>query len=294
LVVEKGIAMDLLASLGSHVVLAPVTDQWAEWFGSLFGSHALTAVAIAKIIGINIILSGDNAVVIALACRNLPRRERAWGILLGAGAAVVLRIIFTVIIQHLLGIPWLQLIGGLLLFWIAVKLLIADEPDDDSVASGSNLWEAVKIVAIADIVMSLDNVLAIAAAAMQAPGEQQILLIVFGLVISIPLVIAGSTLIMSLLTRYPVLVWAGAALLGWIAGELLVTDLVSVTQLQAWDPALVVVDPESAAGLRPVGLVLYSAATIGALIVLLVGWVLIRRRSRGAVGVPGREGGAAE
>ena len=286
--------MDLLASLGSHVVLAPVTDQWAEWFGSLFGSHALTAVAIGKIIGINIILSGDNAVVIALACRNLPRRQRAWGILLGAGAAVVLRIIFTVIIQHLLGIPWLQLIGGLLLFWIAVKLLIADEPDDDSVASGSNLWEAVKIVAIADIVMSLDNVLAIAAAAMQAPAEQQIWLIVFGLVMSIPLVIAGSTLIMSLLTRYPVLVWAGAALLGWIAGELLVTDLVSVTQLQAWDSALVVVDPESAAGLRPVGLILYSAATIGALIVLLVGWVLLRRRSRGAVGVPGREGGAAE
>src|SRR5262245_1444581 len=94
--------MELLASLGNVVVLAPVTDQWAEWFGSLFGSHALTAVAIAKIIGINIILSGDNAVVIALACRNLPRRERMWGILLGAGAAVVLRIIFTVIIQHLL------------------------------------------------------------------------------------------------------------------------------------------------------------------------------------------------
>src|SRR5262245_1444582 len=194
----------------------------------------------------------------------------------------------------LVGIPWLQLIGGLLLFWIAVKLLIADEPDDDSVASGSNLWEAVKIVAIADIVMSLDNVLAIAAAAMQAPAEQQILLIVFGLVISIPLVIAGSTLIMSLLARYPVLVWAGAALLGWIAGELLVTDLVSVTQIQAWDPALVVVDPESAAGLRPVGLILYSAATVGALIVLLVGWMLLRRRSRGAVGIPGQEGGPAE
>ena len=286
--------MDLLASLGGNVVLAPVTDQWAEWFGSLFGSHALTAVAIAKIIGINIILSGDNAVVIALACRNLPRRKRTWGILLGAGAAVVLRIIFTVIIQHLLGIPWLQMVGGLLLFWIAVKLLIADEPDDDSVASSSNLWEAVKIVAIADVVMSLDNVLAIAAAAMQAPAEQQIWLIVLGLLISIPLVIAGSTLIMSLLTRYPVLVWAGAALLGWIAGELLVTDVVSVTQVQTWNPALVVVDPESAAGLRPVGLILYSAATIGALIVLLVGWVLLRRRSRGAVGVPGQEGGPAE
>jgi predicted tellurium resistance membrane protein TerC len=117
---------------------------------------------------------------------------------------------------------------------------------------------------------------------------------VFGLLISIPLVIAGSTLIMSLLTRYPALVWAGAALLGWIAGELLVTDLVSVTQLQAWDPTLVVVEPESAAGLRPVGRVLYSAATVGALSVLFAGWVLLRRRNRAAVGVPGEERGPAE
>ena len=285
--------MELLTSLGGSVIFASVSDQWAEWFGSFFGAQALTAVAIAKIIGINIILSGDNAVVIALACRNLPPRERMWGIVLGAGAAVVLRIIFTVIIQHLLGIPWLQLIGGLLLFWIAVKLLIAEEPADDSIASGANLWEAVKIVAIADVVMSLDNVLAIAAAAMQAPAEQQIWLIVLGLLISIPLVIAGSTLIMTLLTRYPVLVWAGAALLGWIAGELLVTDLVAVTQVQTWDPELVVVDPESAAGLRPVGLILYSAASIGAAIVLLFGWILVKRR--GAVGVPGQqEGGPAE
>ena len=285
--------MELLTSLGGSVVFASVSERWAEWFGSFFGAQALTAVAIAKIIGIHIILSGDNAVVIALACRNLPPRERMWGIVLGAGAAVVLRIIFTVIIQHLLGIPWLQLIGGLLLFWIAVKLLIAEEPADDSIASGANLWEAVKIVAIADVVMSLDNVLAIAAAAMQAPAEQQIWLIVLGLLISIPLVIAGSTLIMTLLTRYPVLVWAGAALLGWIAGELLVTDLVAVTQVQTWDPELVVVDPESAAGLRPVGLILYSAASIGAAIVLLFGWILVKRR--GAVGVPGQqEGGPAE
>jgi YjbE family integral membrane protein len=281
-----------LGSLSGNVLLTALSEEWVEWFGSLFGSHAVTAAAITKIIGINIILSGDNAVVIALACRNLPVRKRTWGIVLGAGAAVVLRIVFTVIIQHLLGIPWLQLVGGLLLFWVAIKLLITDEPDDESVASGSNLWEAVKIVAIADIVMSLDNVLAIAAAAMQAPAEQQLLLIVFGLLISIPLVIAGSTLIMSLLARYPVLVWAGAALLGWIAGELLVTDLVSVTQLQALNPALVVVDPESAAGLRPVPAILYSAGTLGALIVLLVGWVLIRRR--GAVGVAGQEGGPAE
>ena len=285
--------MELLASLGDSVVFASLSERWAEWFGSFFGAQALTAVAIAKIIGINIILSGDNAVVIALACRNLPPRERMWGIVLGAGAAVVLRIIFTVIIQHLLGIPWLQLIGGLLLFWIAIKLLIAEEPDDDSVASGTNLWEAVKIVAIADIVMSLDNVLAIAAAAMQAPAEQQIWLIVLGLLISIPLVIAGSTLIMTLLTRYPVLVWAGAALLGWIAGELLVTDLVSVTQVQAWNPELVVSDPGSAAGLRPVGLIRYAAASGGAAIVLLLGWILVKRR--GAVGVPEQqERGPAE
>src|SRR6266850_8377542 len=122
--------MELLGSLIGNVMLAPLTDELLQWFGSLFGSHALTAVAISKIIGINVILSGDNAVVIALACRNLPPRERMWGIVLGAGAAVVLRIVFTVIIQHLLGIPWLQLIGGLLLFWVAVKLLITDEPDD--------------------------------------------------------------------------------------------------------------------------------------------------------------------
>ena len=280
--------------LQALAVAAAVSDQFFDALTSMFGSYGPMAVSIAKIIGINIILSGDNAVVIALACRGLPPKQRMYGILLGAGAAIILRIIFTVIVNQLLGIPYLKLVGGLLLFWIAVKLLIADDPGDGHVASGTNLWEAVKIVAIADVVMSLDNVLAIAAAAMQAPSDQQIWLIVFGLVISIPLVIAGSTLIMSLLTRYPVLVWAGAALLGWIAGELLVTDLVSVTQLQAWDPALVVVDPESAAGLRPVGLILYSAASIGALIVVLAGWLLLKRRSRSTLGEPGQEGGPAQ
>ncbi|HEX6611055.1 MAG TPA: TerC family protein, partial [Hyphomicrobiaceae bacterium] len=185
----------------------------------MFGSYGPMAVSIAKIIGINIILSGDNAVVIALACRGLPPKQRMYGILLGAGAAIVLRIIFTVIVNQLLGIPYLKLIGGLLLFWIAVKLVIHEEASEDSVGSGSNLWEAVKIVAIADIVMSLDNVLAIAAA---AGGDLN--LIIFGLIISIPLVVGGATLITNLLTRYPILVWAGAALLGWVAGELLATE----------------------------------------------------------------------
>ncbi len=197
-------------------------EQISGWMTQVFGSlgvDPVTALAILKIIGINIVLSGDNAVVIALACRNLPPKQRTMGILLGAGAAVVLRIIFTVLIAYVLDVPWLKLIGGLALFWIAIKLLNSEETDEDSVKAGNSLFEAVKIVAIADVVMSLDNVLAIAAAA-----GGQMWLIILGLVISIPLVVFGATLILALLTRYPVLVWAGAALLGWVAGELIATE----------------------------------------------------------------------
>lgn len=244
-------------------------SDFATWFASLFGSHALTVLAILKIIGINIILSGDNAVVIALACRGLPPQQRKIGILLGAGAAVILRIIFTVLIQYLLGIPWLKLIGGLLLFWIAIKLVNDEEAGEDSVKSGSSLWEAVKIVAIADIVMSLDNVLAIAAAAESAPPDQRLWLIILGLVISIPLVVAGSTLIMGLLTRWPVLVWAGAALLGWIAGELIATE----PGLHAWFEVAA-----KSVGVSEKVLTRLCEAS-GALIVVLAGWLLTRGHS---------------
>ena len=280
--------MELLVALSDSGWLSQITERWLDWFGTLFGPHALTAIAAAKIIGINIILSGDNAVVIALACRSLPARQRLMGILLGAGAAVVLRIIFTAVVFYLLGVPWLQIAGSLLLFWIAIKLLIADESEGDGVASGSSLFEAVKIVAIADVVMSLDNVLAIAGAAKSAPAEQQLWLIIFGLVVSTPLVIAGSTLIMGLLSRYPILVWAGAALLGWIAGELMVSDNIALTQLQAWNPALVVQDSQAPMGFKPAGVVHYTAAAAGALLVLLLGWLLLRRRHRAAVGVHGQ------
>jgi YjbE family integral membrane protein len=265
--------MDPTGMASGAIALAQVSmsEQWLGWFGSLFGPHALTAIAVVKIIGINIILSGDNAVVIALACRNLPPRQRRWGIFLGAGAAVVLRIIFTVLVQFLFNVPWLKLAGGLLLFWIAVKLLVGDEEaGDDKVAGGSSLWEAVKIVAIADIVMSLDNVLAIAAAAEAAPPEQRLWLIVMGLVISIPLVVAGSTLIMGLLTRYPVLVWAGAALLGWIAGELIATEPALTEHVAAIGTYL---------GLSA-KFVLRSFEGIGAAIVLVVGWLLIKWQGR--------------
>jgi YjbE family integral membrane protein len=254
--------------------LASLGDQWLLWIDAIFGDHAGTALAVLRIIGINIVLSGDNAVVIALACRALPKRQRMIGIVLGAGAAVLLRVIFTVLVQYLLDVPWLQLVGGLLLFWIAIKLLIAEEASEDSVTAGGSLFEAVKIVAIADIVMSLDNVLAIAGAAKSAPPELQIWLIVIGLIISIPLVVFGASLIVDLLTRFPILVWAGAALLGWIAGELVVSDRVAVLQMQEWNPALVIPAADSLIGIKPSKVVLYSAATAGILIVLLAGWLL--------------------
>ena len=175
-------------------------------------------LALLQIIWINILLSGDNAVVIALACRSLPPRERKIGVILGAGAAVVLRIIFTLMVVWLMEIPYLKLVGGLLLFWIAVKLL-TDEADEASVKESDTIWNAVRTVAIADMVMSLDNVIAIAAAA-----KGSVALIVFGLCLSVPLIVFGATLIITLLQRYPVLVWAGAGLLGWVAGSIMVSD----------------------------------------------------------------------
>ena len=264
-----------------------MTDQLISQVTIALGDYGPIGVQALKIIWINILLSGDNAIVIALACRALPPRQRFWGIILGAGAAVVLRIFFTLILQYVLELPWLKLVGGLLLLWIAIKLLVQDEADEASIESADNLWGAVRTVAIADVVMSLDNVLAIAAAA-----KGNTALIVFGLAVSIPLIVAGATLIMALLTRFPVLVWAGAALLGWIAGELIVGDKIALVQFQAWDPALVVPDPEAAIGIKPGATLHYVAATIGTVIVLAWGWMLLRRRSRGAVGVPGEHGAA--
>jgi YjbE family integral membrane protein len=183
---------------------------------------------VLEIIGINILLSGDNAVVIALACRGLQPEQRKWGIALGAGAAILLRVIFTLMTTQLMGLPWLKAIGAVLLVWIAVKLLLPEETDEDSIASHSSLWKAVRTVAIADVVMSLDNVVAIAAAAKGNTG-----LIIFGLVVSVPLVILGSTLLMKVIDKFPIVVWIGAALLGWVAGELFVEDT-AIIQTFGW------------------------------------------------------------
>lgn len=176
-------------------------------------------LAVLKIIWIDILLSGDNALVIALACRNLPDQQRKWGMILGAGAAVSLRVAFATVIVVLMTIPYLKLVGGLALLVIAAKLLVPDR-DDEDVDAASNLWQAVRLIVVADVVMSLDNVIAIAAAA-----DGSISLLIFGLIVSIPLIIAGATLIMAVLDRLPILVWAGAALLGWIAGHVIATDI---------------------------------------------------------------------
>lgn len=176
-------------------------------------------VALGKIIWINILLSGDNALVIALACRGLQPRHRLWGMVFGASAAVLLRIIFTFIVVWLMELPYLKLAGGLALLVIAARLVVPENEGDDEVESASHLWAAVRIVVVADIVMSLDNVIAVAAAANgSAP------LLILGLAISIPLIVAGAALIMALLNKLPILVWAGAALLGWIAGGVIATD----------------------------------------------------------------------
>jgi YjbE family integral membrane protein len=175
-------------------------------------------VGLAKIIGVNIILSGDNAVVIALAARSLPAKQQKQAVIWGSAAAIVMRIILTLFAVALLSIAWLKLVGSLLLFWIGVKLLVAEE-DDAEIEASDKLLSAIKTILIADLVMSLDNVIAVAAAA-----GGSVLLLILGLAISIPLVIFGATLLLKLMERFPVIITIGGALIGWVAGEMLVTD----------------------------------------------------------------------
>jgi len=176
-------------------------------------------VGLWQIILVNIVLSGDNAVVIALAARSLPPHQQSKAVMWGAGAAVAMRIVLTIIAVELLRWPWLKLIGAVLLLWIAVKLLLPEEGGSEGVDSSDNLWAAIKTILIADLVMSLDNVIAVAAAA-----KGSITLLVLGLAISIPLVIFGATMLMKLMDRWPIIITIGAALLGWVAGDMAVTD----------------------------------------------------------------------
>lgn len=232
-------------------------------------------VALLQIIWIDLLLSGDNAVVIALACRSLPQSQRKWGILLGAGAAVALRIVFALAVSYLLGVPFLKVLGGVLLFWIAIKLVLDEGGEAHEVESADSLWKAVRTIAIADAVMSLDNVVAIAAA---ARGHAE--LFIFGLLLTIPLIVFGSQLILKLIARFPILVWAGAGLLGWIAGEMMLSDKVVLEYLAGTAPEMVekVEDPDDPVGLKAAPTPHYIAATIGAAFVIAFGWIWKSRR----------------
>ena len=244
--------------------LAMVTSGWSE-----IGQTAFW-VSLLQIMWINILLSGDNAVVIAMACRGLRPRQRLWGMILGAGVAVLLRIVFTVFVAALMLLPWLKIVGGLALFYIAAKLLVPEEADENETEATEHLWRAVKIVAIADIIMSLDNVIAIAAAA-----KGNMALLVIGLAVSIPLIVAGAAVIMALLDRFPILVWAGAALLGWIVGEVIATDPVIEKYLE---PRL---------GAEGFHYVVLFAALLGAILVLIVGALWRRSKQTEPVQKPG-------
>lgn len=183
-------------------------------------------VSLLEIIGVNVVLSGDNAVVIALACRSLPERQRKLGVMFGAGGAVVARIILTFVALWLLEIPFLKIVGAILLIWIGLKLLVPENDEGRNVSGNDNLIAAIRTILIADVVMSLDNVLGVAAA---AHGSMP--LIIVGLLISIPIVIFGSQIIMKLMDRFPIIVTIGAGLLGYVAGEMAVTDPALVDRL---------------------------------------------------------------
>ena len=214
---------------------------------------------------IDILLGGDNAVVIALACRKLPGSLRTKGIVWGTLGAIVLRVILIFFALTLLQIPFLKLVGAALLLWIGVKLLVPEDDGDHlDMDGGERLWSAVKTVIVADLVMSIDNVIAIAGAAENVGGEHKMTLVVFGLLVSIPIIVAGSQLVIKLMDRFPFVVTLGGMLLGWIAGSMAVSD-----------PAIASHVPDS-------DVLRYGCGAAGALLVFAVGKVLARRAKRAA------------
>ncbi len=218
-------------------------------------------VAVGQIILIDILLGGDNAVVIALACRSLPPQQRTKGILWGTAGAIILRVILIAFALTLLQVPYLKLVGAALLIWIGVKLLIPEDEDEHSnIQASDKLWGAVKTVIVADLVMSVDNVIAIAGAAQGAGEEHQMALVIFGLLVSIPIIVWGSQLVLKLMDRFPMIITLGGMLLGWIAGTMAHTDPAVVDYLpqeKVWN---------------------YAFGIAGALLVLIVGKVAQKKQ----------------
>jgi YjbE family integral membrane protein len=219
-------------------------------------------VALLQIIGVNIVLSGDNAVVIALAARSLPPEQQKKAVAWGSGAAVVMRIVLTIVAVELLRLPYLKLVGAALLLWIALQLLLPEDEGEGHGAAAGSMAQAIKTILLADLVMSLDNVIAVAAAA-----KGSVALLVAGLAISIPLVVFASTLLLTLMTRFPIIITLGAALLGWVSGEMAISD----PAVKAW------IDTNMA-------FLHYLAPALGAAGVVAVGTVLARRMEARQVG----------
>ncbi|WP_342129715.1 TerC family protein [Hydrogenophaga sp. OTU3427] len=225
-------------------------------------------LAVGQIIMIDILLGGDNAVVIALACRKLPPEQRKKGILWGTAGAIILRVILIVFALALLTIPYLKLVGAALLLWIGVKLLVPDDEDEHgNIQSSDKLWAAVKTVIVADLVMSVDNVIAIAGAAESAGGDHKIPLVIFGLLVSIPIIVWGSQLVIKLMERFPTIIVLGGMLLGWIAGTMAVTDPAVLPHIAGYTV------PAAREGALPsvVSSLQYGAGVAGALLVLAAG-----------------------
>jgi YjbE family integral membrane protein len=237
-------------------------DATAPGFDASLGQAAFWIAAL-RIVAINMLLSGDNVVVIALACRGLRRRQRLWGIAIGAGLAIILRVVFAGVVAEFMAEPYLKIAGGLGLFYIAIKLLLPEQPDETEVQAAAHLWRAVRIVVVADLIMSFDNALGIAMAA-----EGNLALIVIGLAVSIPIIIAGAALITALLERFPILIWLGSALLGWVAGEAVVTDTAVATALSGVFSAPMVRSLQ------------WTASGAGAVLVLVIGAIWRRHLAK--------------
>jgi YjbE family integral membrane protein len=218
-------------------------------------------LAVGQIVMIDILLGGDNAVVIALACRNLPPELRTKGILWGTAGAIALRVVLIFFAMSLLKLPYLKLVGALLLLWIGIKLLVPDDGDHGDLKGSDRLLGAIKTIIVADFVMSVDNVIGIAGAAQGSSldGQHQMPLVIFGLLVSIPIIVWGSTMVLKLMDRFPLIITVGGMLLGWIAGTLAVSDPAAEPYVPAGDMSR------------------YGAGVAGALLVLVFGMVLARR-----------------
>ena len=231
----------------------------------------LNWVAVGQIILIDLLLGGDNAILIAMACRNLSPEMRVKGILWGTAGAIVIRIVLISFAVALLQVPFLKLIGGIALLWIGVKLLLDDNGAHDDVPASDRLSGAIKTIIIADLVMSIDNVMAIASAAEQASGPHQFGLIVFGILISIPIVVWGSTLVLTLMERFPFIITFGAGLLGYLGGAMMVSDTILVDQLQA---AL----PPALLRLSVLGASFSVPGLLAGALVIILGFMLSRKK----------------